>query len=267
MSRIAVIAGKGSLPAALVPRLNQPLICSLNGFAPEGLNVDLCFIPERSVSFIKELQSRDVSHLIFAGAVHRPKLNMMRLDMGTLMLIPRVLRAMKRGDDGTLRELISYVEEKGFYVMGVGDVAPELLPQAGVVAGKLTKQIKEDAKRAAEIVAALGMVDVGQGCVVERGRCLALEVLSGTDAMLESVVSVPEHLRSNPARARGVFYKAPKPNQDMRIDLPTLGPNTIHLAARAGLGAVVWQAGGVICLDIDEMTRLANEYGITLWAR
>jgi DUF1009 family protein len=141
------------------------------------------------------------------------------------------------------------------------------LPAAGLLAGSLTDRDQADATRAAAIVAALGAVDVGQGTVVAQGLCLAVEALPGTDAMLAAVAALPANLRPDPARGRGLFYKATKPGQDHRIDLPTLGPDTLRAAHAAGLGGIAFEAGGVICLNLPEMQHLAGELGLFLWAR
>ncbi len=116
-------------------------------------------------------------------------------------------------------------------------------------------------------MAALGAVDVGQGAVVAQGLCLGVEALPGTDALLAGIAALKPGLRPDPARGRGVFYKAAKPGQDRRIDLPTIGPDTLRAVAAAGLGGVAFQAGSVICLDLEEMQRLAGELGLFLWAR
>jgi hypothetical protein len=109
----------------------------------------------------------------------------------------------------------------------------------------------------------MGAVDVGQGCVVAGGLCLAVETLPGTDAMLGFVAQIPQGLRP----AKGLFYKAPKPTQDRRIDLPAMGVETVRKAAAAGLGGISWQAGGVICLDLAAMQAEATAQGLFLWAR
>jgi DUF1009 family protein len=140
------------------------------------------------------------------------------------------------------------------------------LPGAGVLAGTVSPRDAADAERAAAIVAALGAVDVGQGAVVAQGLCLGVEALPGTDALLAQVAGIGA-LRPDPERGRGVFYKAMKLEQDRRIDLPTIGPDTLRAAAEAGLGGIAFQAGSVICLDLDEMRRLAAELGLFLWAR
>ena len=109
-------------------------------------------------------------------------------------------------------------------------------------------------------------MDVGQGAVVAQGLCLAIEALPGTQAMLE-FAALHSQLRPDPNGAKGILYKAPKPGQDRRIDLPTIGPETLRKVAAAGLGGVAFQAGSVICLELAEMQRLAGELGLFLWSR
>lgn len=264
MTRLAIIAGAGGLPAALVAALaDRPLICALEGFAPTGLTPDQTFRVERLALFLRWLEDQGVTEVIFAGAVQRPRLDPSLFDPQTATMVPRLLAAMGQGDDATLREVLAIFAEAGFALKGVAEIAPHLVPGPGVHAGTLTPQDEADATRAARIVEALGAVDVGQGCVVAGGLCLAVETLPGTDAMLAFVAQIPTALRP----ARGLFYKAPKPAQDRRIDLPTLGVQTVRNAAAAGLGGIVWSAGGVICLDLPAMQAEAASLGLFLWAR
>ncbi len=265
--RTAIIAGQGRLPAALAAGMAEPpLVAALDGFAPEGLTVDLRFRVERLVPFLRALERDGIGQVIFAGAVTRPRLDPALLDEATAALLPRLMAAMQQGDDATLRVVIELFEEFGFKVAGVEDVAPALLPGAGVLAGTVSPRDEADAARAAAIVAALGAVDVGQGAVVAQGLCLGVEALPGTDALLAQVAAIGG-LRPDPARGKGVFYKAAKPGQDRRIDLPTLGPDTVKAVAAAGLAGLAFQARSVICLDLAGMQRLAGELGLFLWAR
>jgi UDP-2,3-diacylglucosamine hydrolase len=265
--RTAIIAGQGRLPAALASGMAEPpLVAALDGFAPDGLTADLRFRVERLVPFLRALERDGVRQVIFAGAVTRPRLDPALLDEATAALLPRLMAAMAAGDDATLRVVIELFEEFGFTVAGVEDVAPALLPGAGVLAGTITPRDEADAARAAAIVAALGGVDVGQGAVVAQGLCLGVEALPGTDVLLTQVAGIGA-LRPDPARGKGVFYKAAKPGQDRRIDLPTLGPDTMQYAAAAGLGGVAFEAGSVICLDLPDMQATARKLGLFLWAR
>lgn len=293
MTQIAIISGAGRLPAALAAALDTPLICALDGFPPEGLTPDLVFRVERLVPFLHELSDRGVARVIFAGAVSRPRLDPSLFDMGTAQMVPRLLAAMQGGDDATLRAVIGIFEEAGFEVVGVPDVAPGLFLAPGVygvtlsgaeggesvsavtlsgseggetVSGVTVSEAdRADAARAAAIVAALGAVDVGQGAVVAQGLCLAVETLPGTDQMLDFVAKTAR--RPNPAGARGVFYKSAKPGQDRRMDLPTIGLETLTRAHAAGLAGIAFPASDVIVLDMKNVLQQAEKLGLFLWAQ
>lgn len=267
MTGTAIIAGGGGLPAILKAACPDALVCALEGFVPAGVTPDMQFRVERLVPFWRALQDQGVERVCFAGAVSRPRLDPSLFDPATAQLVPRLLGAMQAGDDATLREVLALFEEAGFAIVAAHEIAADLLPGPGVLAGAVTPRDEADAVRAAQIVAALGTVDVGQGCVVAQGLCLAVEALPGTDAMLAAVAQLPVHLRPDPARGRGLIYKAPKPGQDRRVDLPAVGPATVTAAAAAGLGGVVWQAGGVMCLDLTAMQAEAQARGLFLWAR
>lgn len=256
------------MPAALARAMaTPPLVAALKGFAPDGLTVDIGFRVERLAPFLRHLGDHGVERVVFAGAVQRPALDPALIDPETATMLPRLMQAMAAGDDATLRVVLELFVEAGFAVAGVAELAPGLLPGPGLLAGALTPQDEADAVRAAAIVAALGAVDVGQGAVVAQGLCLGVEALPGTDAMLAAVTGLSPGLRPDPGQGRGLFYKAPKPGQDRRIDLPTIGPATVQAASDAGLGGIAFQAGGVICLDLAEMQRAAAELGLFLWAR
>lgn len=268
MTQTALIAGRGALPAALIAALDQPpLICALDGFPPDGIAVDQVFRIERLAIFLNWLLDQGVSRVVFAGAVQRPRLDPSLMDPQSAQILPRMMAAFQNGDDATLRAVIDIFEETGLAVVGVADIAPSLVPGAGVLTGQTAAVDDRDAARAAAIVMALGRVDVGQGAVVQQGQCLAVEVLAGSDAMLASVAGLPAALRPDPARGRGLFYKAPKAGQDRRIDLPTLGVETVGRAAAAGLAGIAWEAGGVICLDLPAMIIAADQAGLFLWSR
>ncbi len=268
MTTLALMAGAGDLPAAVIAALAQrPLVCVLDGYAPAGVTADLTFRLERLMPLLRALSDQGVTDVAFAGAVQRPRLDPALFDPATAQLVPRLLAAMQSGDDATLRAFIGIFQDEGFDVRGLADLAPALLPGPGLLAGILTEQDRADATRAATITTALGTVDVGQGACVAQGLCLAVEALPGTDAMLAQVAAISATLRPNPADGRGLLYKAPKPGQDTRIDQPALGVQTLINVAAAGLGGVAFQAGSVICLNLPAMQAQAAELGLFLWSR
>ena len=268
MTRLALIAGQGALPAAVIAAmLDRPVVCALDGFALDGVTADLTFRLERLMPTLRALSGQGVTEVAFAGAVQRPRLDPSLFDAATAQLVPRLLAALQSGDDATLREFIGIFEEEGFAIKGVAELAPALLPGPGLLAGALTARDEADAARAAAIVAALGVVDVGQGACVAQGLCLAVEALPGTDAMLAQVAAIAPTLRPNPVQGRGLLYKGVKPGQDHRVDQPAIGPQTLRNVAAAGLGGVAFEAGSVICLDLTTMLVEADRLGLFLWSR
>jgi hypothetical protein len=268
MTGLALIAGTGALPRLLAEALSEPFVLAeMEGFASEvGGQAPLRFRIERLVPFLDHLLDRGVRRVVLAGAMRRPQIEPELFDARTATLVPRLVAAMQAGDDATLRAVIGIFEEWGFDVLGADAVAPDLVPGPGILTGQVSAADAADAARGAEIVAALGAVDVGQGAVVAQGLCLALETLPGTDAMLHFAA---RHggLRPDPAGARGVAYKAPKPGQDRRVDLPAIGPDTVAAAAAGGLAGIAWQAGGVLVLERARTIAAAEASGLFLWSR
>ena len=270
---MALIAGQGGVPGVLADALDRAgrpfLMAEIEGFATvpvAGAGTTLRFRLERLVPFLGALVDHGVHQVVFAGSLHRPRLDPALFDPGTLALLPRILKAMQAGDDAALREVIAVFEEHGLEVVGADAVCPDLLAAPGVL-GTVSPgpQDEIDAARAAGIVAALGAVDVGQGAVVARGLCLALEALPGTDAMLAHVARLRGTRDDLPGG--GVFFKAPKPGQDRRIDLPALGPDTVRAAHDAGLRGIAFEAGGVLMIDRTAMLAEADRLGLFLWSR
>ncbi|MGR3435339.1 MAG: LpxI family protein [Shimia sp.] len=262
MTRTALIAGAGGVPATVAACLPDRIVANVEGFVPEGLAPDLTFPIEHLGATLANLRDGGCAEACLVGALRRPALDPARLEPLTVPLVPRIAAALPRGDDALLREVIAIVEEAGLAVRGAHEVAPDLLPPEGVLgAVPLPEGAQRDAVRAAGIVEVLGAADVGQGCVVARGQALALEALGGTDWMLRSLrdrVGLPPG---------GLLYKAPKPGQDLRVDMPTIGPDTIRHAAEGGLAGVVIAAGGVMCLDRAATIAAADAAGLYLWVR
>ncbi len=259
---LALIAGRGKLPAVLVDSLEDlPFIASPEGFDPDFLVPDRRFRIEELGTLLEELHALGVTEVCFAGGIRRPDIDPARVDAATRPLVPRILAALGQGDDGALRAVLSIFEEAGFAIRGVHEILPALLPDEGVHTARRPDPAQEaDAARAARIVAGMGHLDIGQAVAVQAGQALALEGVFGTDWMLAS-------LRQRPDEEGGVLYKAAKPGQDRRIDLPMIGTDTVTAAKRAGLDGIVVARGEVMVLDIDRVVRAADKAGLFLWVR
>ena len=264
--RLALIAGRGRLPALVAEAARGALVCEMEGTTSEAPGERLRWRVERLGTLLAGLRERGIEAVCLCGALHRPALDLAAVDGATMPLLGRIAAALPRGDDATLRAAVAIFEEAGLEVVAPHAIRPDLLPPEGVLEGEVSDAARKDAERAAAILAALGAADVGQGCVVAQGQCLAVEALPGTDHML-GVVAKLGSLRPDPGRGRGLVMKAPKPGQDRRVDMPAIGPETIRAAAAAGLAGVAIEAGGVLVLDLDATRREAREAGLFLWVR
>ncbi|MFQ6547906.1 LpxI family protein [Aestuariibius sp. 2305UL40-4] len=287
---LALIAGSGALPPAILERLpERPLICALAGSAP-AVTPDLTFRLERLGGFLADLTARGVTRICMAGAVARPEIDPLALDDPTRALLPRLRGALSVGDDGALRVVIAIFEESGFEIVAAHDVAPDLLPDAGVpTAVSPDLAHREDAVLGELTLAQMGAADIGQACILRGGHVLAREDAAGTDAMIRRFVPergglwAPADLlgdalgqaaewlsgpEGSPVDVRGgILFKGPKPDQDRRVDLPVIGLETAQRAVEARLAGIVIEAGGVMVLDLGGVVDTLNRAGAFLWVR
>jgi DUF1009 family protein len=271
---LGILAGRGMLPKLIAED------CARRGRAYrvvefEGVPLDwtgahpvLRAAFEKPGRLFADLRAAGCGAVTFAGSITRPALNPLRFDLTMLRLAPRVFEGMRGGDDSALRLAAEVFEAEGLTLVAPQVILADLVVPAGVpTRAQPGAADRADAARAAQIVAALGAADVGQGAVVAQGICLGLESIQGTDAMLAFVERTAAGFRPDPAGARGVLYKAPKPAQDWRMDLPAIGPDTMRNAAAAGLAGVVVQAGGALMLGRAETIAAADAVGVFLWGR
>jgi hypothetical protein len=262
--KIGLIAGGGPLPrrvAQACAARGEPFqVLRLEGIADSGLEA----FPGESVGLgeagkiIRLLKSSGCDAVVMSGVVGRPDFRKLKPDWRGAALIPKLVAAAARGDGAILKALVETFESEGFIVAGVEEVTRELLsPKGAMGLHRPDEDALKDIVKGAAIIRALGPFDIGQGTVVAGGHVIAIEAAEGTDAMLARCGDLGE--------GGGVLIKRPKPGQEMRVDLPTVGPETIRRAQRAGLGGVAVEAGRSLVVDREETTRLADELGLFLY--
>jgi DUF1009 family protein len=269
VTKLGLIAGGGALPLALAAHCitqGRPLfVIRLKGFADPGLSAYAGADAELGEfgRIVRLARDAKCAALCFAGRVPRPNFASLKLDLKGAMLIPGLAIAARRGDEGLLRYLTGLFESEGFALEGAHEVMSDLTLPIGPL-GRHSPSPRDSADIAKAVAAAqaIGALDAGQGAVVCEGLVLALEAQEGTDAMLRRVADLPSHVRGDPSRRRGVLAKVAKPIQDERVDLPTIGPDTIAAANRAGLAGVVGVAGKMIVLDRAAVVAAADAGGL-----
>ncbi len=263
---LAIIAGQGQLPRELAKACPGALYVTFEGASdvevPQGRHLSVRL--EHLGALFDRMREDRIKKVVFAGKITRQDLDPAAFDIVGREVWPRLIQAMGKGDAGLLSEIIAVFEEQGFEIIGAHEAAPALLAAPEMTCGgKMDTHADADAARGLEALATLSPLDMGQGVVVEGGLVLGVETLQGTDAMLEYVAATPKELR----RGRGVFVKTAKAGQDLRADMPAIGPETIRLVAAAGLAGLFIEAGRVLVLDRGEVARLVDALGLSLVVR
>ena len=269
MRKLGLIVGGGGLPLALADHCQRTgrayYVIRLKGFAEPTLQAhpgEEAGIAEIG-RIVRIARAAGCEALCFAGIVRRPDFAALKPDARGLAWMPGAIFAARKGDDALLRFLMSGFEKEGFAIEGAHEVMGELtLPEGPLGAHAPGEAHAGDIAKAIETARAVGALDIGQGAVVCDGLVLAVEAQEGTDAMLRRVAELPASLRGAPDRRRGVLAKVPKPIQEERVDLPTIGIATIERAALAGLAGVVGVAGKMLVLDREAVTRAADAAGL-----
>ena len=200
--------------------------------------------------------------LIFIGTLLRPALSEIRLDWGTIRVLGTVMRAFRGGDDHLLSGIGRILEQDGFRMVGIRDVAPDILmPEGCITRATPDAAAGADIARGREVLRALGPFDIGQAVVVIDGHVVAVEDIEGTDGLLARVARLRAEGRIRAKTARGVLVKAPKSGQDLRFDLPTVGPKTVEGAAKAGLAGIAIIAGNTIAAESQAMIEAGRQSG------
>jgi UDP-2,3-diacylglucosamine hydrolase len=261
--KLGIIAGGGDLPARLMAvcrAAGKPFfVVALDGHADRQLTDGAPHIWSRlgaAGAMLQALRDAGVTDLVLAGRVRRPSFVELRPDWRAAKLFARI-GAKALGDDGLLRAVTQELEQEGFRVLAVQDVFAGLLTPAGVL-GRIVpdETAQADIDHGIRIARGLGALDVGQAVVVQQGLVLGVEAIEGTDALVE---------RCGPLRRMGpggVLVKMCKPQQDGRLDLPTIGPATVEKAAAAGLRGIAAEAGATLTLDRHAVVEVADRLGL-----
>lgn len=266
-SPLAIICGGGSLPFAVadaVKRRGRPIVLfGLRGAAdPQRVaqyphHWGVIGQLGRFMRFAAEHGCKDV---VFIGALVRPALWQVRFDFKTLMVLPQIIAAFRGGDDHLLTSVGKIFEQNGFRLVGAHEVAPEILVPEGTL-GALAPSAADraDIAKGLAFLRATGPFDIGQAVVVADNQVLAVEAAEGTDQMLTRVAELRANGRIRLPVGRGVLVKAPKPGQDHRFDLPSIGPQTIEGVHRAGLAGVAVAAASTVIAEAAAVVATADQ--------
>lgn len=292
---LALVAGPGRVPPHLVKtclaRGEVPLVIEVDG-APSDILGDLPRLRVRFETFgslLQDLTARGITRLCIAGHVPRPAVDPAQIDAATARFMPRMQAALGQGDHAVRREIIAIIEEAGIDVVAPPDIAPDLVPAAGVLTGAIPQSVPADLAAARTEMACAGP---GQGVVARGGHVVARAGARGTEAMLRDLAApgdpgggwtldpfafadqviggAADWLSGQDGAGDGtggVLYIAPRPGRDPRGDLPVIDAGTAHGAVKAGLDGIVIDEGGAILLAPDAVCDTLAKAGLFLWVR
>ena len=266
LPKLAVLAGNGPLPRQVADAARAQgrdvIVITIENVS-NAADYDADFEHARvrlggAKHLIKTLKQAKAEDIVMVGGARRPGLRELKPDMKALSIITKAtLRGL--GDDGLLGAVCKALEDEGFRVIGATDILPDILAPLGQIAGpKPDQQAQHDIRRAVAVVTLLGQADVGQGAVVQQGIVLAVEAIEGTDAMIARAGGLRRE------GVGGVLVKLAKPQQDHRVDLPTIGLQTVEAAVKAGLRGIAVSAGSCQIVDTEAVKAAATKANLFL---
>jgi DUF1009 family protein len=268
---VAILAGSGDLPLLLADALaasgRDCRILAFRGFASRAVRA-------RAAASIGLLDAKGAlawlerarpACVTLAGGLRRPDATALLDAYSGFRSRGEIRDLLARGDDNLLRGAMQLLEDRGFRLAGIAELAPGLLAKAGIHGTHQPDACAaESIGVGMDLLRCLSPFDIGQAAVVSGRRVLAIEGPEGTDRMLARTGGLRRRGWFGRAVGGGVLVKAPKAGQDLRVDLPAIGPRTITNAARAGLSGVAIASGQTIVLDRDATVREADRLGLFL---
>jgi len=263
---LAVICGAGSLPFAVADavarRGRRVVLFGIHGWAD----------PQRLAGyrhhwaslgrfgwFCRVARAEGCRDVVFIGSLVRPAIWQIRPDLKTLRLLPRVIRIFRGGDNRLLSGIAAIFEEHGFHLIGAHEIAPEILmPEGPLGREQPNSRDLADITRGLALLNTTSPFDIGQAAVIADERIVAVEAAEGTDDMLMRVAQLRASGRMRGAPRRGVLVKAAKRGQDRRLDLPSIGPQTVLRASEAGLAGIAVTAGSAVIAEPDRIGAAAD---------
>ena len=261
-SDLAIISGSGELPLIIKSFYKKATFITFNNsntiFENKVINCEF----EKLGFLFDSLKKNSIRRVVMAGAVARPQFDKSKMDEYTLNLLPKLNAKLFQGDNELLSFIATEFEQKGYKILGASDVIPNVTVAPGCVCGS-PYEFFRDISKADNVLKTLGPEDVGQGIVIENGLYWVSKPYN-TNELLKFVAKTSSHLRVN---GLGGIVKRPKADQDLRFDMPVIGPKTVDLACKAGLRGLVISPGSVMLLEKESCIEIAEANNFFILAR
>ncbi|HCU06206.1 MAG TPA: hypothetical protein DIC42_01290 [Holosporales bacterium] len=267
---IGLILGTGDLPCQIIKKLQEkdtPFTCVLfdnffNDLVAALTNNYHSFKLGHIGKIIDHFTQKKVTHVLFAGSIARPGIKDLDTDAKGKAWLVKLGLSIFKGDDGLLVSITQLLEEEGFKVIAADDILDDLHLTKGIhTIIQPSKQDQIDIQKGIDILHATSHLDIGQAVVIENGLVLGLEAIEGTEKLIQRIYA----LKRSKLKA-GVLIKMAKQEQSKKIDLPTIGPDTVQQCVDANLKGIAIDYEYTQVLDQKNVMRLADENGLFIQA-
>jgi DUF1009 family protein len=262
--KLGIIAGMGDLPRSIIDACvaqNRPyFVIAIEDAADNTVIEEHPHIWVRLGAIgkaLSALKAEGCEELVMAGRVKRPRIAALRPDLKATKLLTRLGSHLLTGDDELLSGIVTFLEEEGFSIVGADQIVRELVTPEGLIGSIYPdKKAQSDIEFGAKIARSIGALDIGQAVIVQNRYVLGVEAAEGTDELIRRCAQYKQDEKG------GVLVKVKKPNQEGRVDLPTIGVATVEAVAEAGFSGIAMEAGGSLLLHKRELARRADQLGI-----
>ncbi|MCS7203203.1 MAG: UDP-2,3-diacylglucosamine diphosphatase LpxI [Thermodesulfovibrio sp.] len=261
---IGIIAGAGSLPLIILEEIKKKgykvVIVSLEDIVSEDLShCSDAFIYINIGKFgeiLKFLKKNKVKEIVLTGKVPKRVIYEKDRIKPDARAVKMLFSAKLRGDNELLKVVEKELLGEGIRIIGVSEICPELLTPEGILTkNKPSKEEWEDIKYGFSIAKEVGKLDIGQTVIVKDKATVAVEAIEGTD---ETIIRAGNYVEDT------VIVKVSKPQQDLRLDPPVAGINTIMSMQKAKAKILALEAEKTLLLQRNEVIQKANEFGIAV---
>jgi len=264
MERIGIVAGNGKLPhiasAYAQKKAYEVYICAISGEADASLESCATKITWVKLGELKKLASfflnYDVLTVCFAGKITKLSIfsGHVKPDLDMVLLFAKL---KDKKDDTILGAICDYLVQKGISVIDSTTFLQDCMPGKGVLTKKKpSKQYQDDITFGWTLAKESARLDIGQSVVVKDKAVLAIEAIEGTDEAIKRGGKL--------GYGNVVVVKVAKPQQDMRFDVPTIGPTTIESMVEANACVLAYEAEKTLFVDYDDVIRIANKYHLVI---
>jgi len=267
MSKLGIIAAKGGLAQELLEYATDKedaFVVAIEGEADPAIVTKFNHIWIKLGEIgkaVDAMKAAKVKRVVFVGSLYKPDIFKLKVDWLGAKLLAKIVKEKFFGDDKLLSSVTNFLEAQGFAVVGIHEILKYLVVEPGIFTKlKPSSQDKNDIELASKIVKQLGSLDIGQAAIVQNGIVLGVEAVEGTDSLIKRCGELKR------GDAAGVLVKFSKPGQELRMDLPTIGIQTVKNIHQAGFKGIIIEAKKAIFLDQKEVVEYANKHNIFIGA-